>query len=73
MLRDYGSYSLCTFNNDKLMLSDTNIWLELHKHDDKLLLVNNTPTKKYKLRLEDMHWYVRNLGYNPVLVMQSIA
>ena len=75
LLRSKNSKSFATmapihcdiFNNDKLMLSDTKISLELHRHEDKFLLVDCTPTKKYKIRLEDMKWYVKKSRLQPSL------
>lgn len=53
------------FNQDKLMLNDTKISLELHRNEDKFVIMDYTETKKFKVRIEDMRWYVKKSRLQP--------
>ncbi len=49
------------FMSDRLMLSNTEITLDLHRNSDKFLLISFTEDINYYLSIEDMKWYVRKV------------
>jgi hypothetical protein len=61
------------FISDRLMVSNTELTVEIHRNSDKFLLMALTqgtgtdPAPTYKLQIDDMKWYIRKLQ-----VMDSI-
>jgi hypothetical protein len=48
------------FNSDRLLLSNTEITLELYRNSDEFCLITAT-SQKYHLEILDMKWYIRKL------------
>jgi hypothetical protein len=54
------------FLTDRLMLSNTQIDLELHRNSDKFALISfKDPVPSYKLKVIDMVWYVKKMILAP--------
>lgn len=55
------------FMSDRLLMSQSEITLELHRNDDNFVLLNyipataTVPVKKYKLEIIDMKWMIRKV------------
>ena len=55
------------FSSDRLMISNTQIVLELHRNNDQFALMSFSQNPTFKIQVMDMIWYVKKLVVSPTV------